>query len=282
MNYKLISDSCCDLTLEQKKSGKYITVPLTIRVDDYCIQDDENFDRSDLIKRMSECSVGVTTACPSPDDFMKVYEADAEVLYVVTMSEHVSGTYQSAELAKKLYFEENPDSNKVIYVISSHSASAGQNRFLMKLEELCESGMSHEQVYENILSFRDKLKTYFVLESLENLRKNGRLGNIAAFLITKLNIKPIMSALDGKVVKLDQSRGMNKALAKMVEHAVKDAGIKIKEKIVVITEVNNIARGEYVAGLFKQFGDFKDIIVTKAAGVSTVYAENNGIVVGIG
>lgn len=282
MNYKLIGDSCSDLDQRQLKSKHYLTVPLVLQIGSYHISDDKNFDRKDFIKRMRESKVGAKTACPSPEAFRKAYEdADADCIFVVTLSEHLSGTYQSAVLAKHMY-EEEENADKKVFVLSSHSASAGQYRILLELERLCELDIAYEEICERITKFRDNMKTYFVLESLETLRKNGRLSGLSAFFATTLNIKPVMGAVDGKIIKLDQARGINKALTRMVDIALRESGEDSKEKIVAIAECNNPERGEFVAKMFKDSNKFKDVLLTQTAGVATVYAGDGGIVVSIG
>lgn len=281
MTYRLVGDSCSDLDIRQKDNPKFYIVPLTLQIGDYSILDDEEFDRKDFINRVNNSSIGAKTACPSPELFLEAFNCDADNIFVVTISEYLSGTYQSAVLAKQM-FEDEHKGLKNIFILSSHSASAGQYRILMELERLCESDLDFDTICREITKFRDNMKTYFVLESLETLRKNGRLSGLSAFFATKLNIKPIMGAVEGKIIKLDQARGINKALLKMVEIAVKEAGSNVHEKIVAISECNNPERGNMVAEAFRRAAKFKDVFITQAAGVATVYANDGGIVIGIG
>ena len=281
MRYKIIGDSCSDLDDIMKKNDCIEVVPLTLQVGDYQILDDESFDQKLFIDKVAKSSVGPKTACPSPELFKKSYEGEAENVFVVTISEHLSGTYQSAVLGKSLYEEEN-GKKKNIFVLSSHSASAAQYRIILELLRLCELDLSFEEICDRITKFRDEMKTYFVLENLDTLRKNGRLTGLTAFFATTLNIKPIMGAIGGKIVKIDQARGINKALLKMVDIAVKEAGEFAKDKIVAITEVNNRERALLVAEAFKKADKFKDVLITGAMGVATVYAGDGGIVIGIG
>lgn len=280
MLYKFIGDSCSDLTERQKKDPHYHIVPLTLQIGFYHVSDDENFDRADFLKRVADSPEGAKTACPSPELFKKAYEGEEECIFVVTISEHLSGTYQSAILAKQLYEEEHGNAKKIL-VLSSHSAASGQTRIFLELEKLIAEGLSFEEISERILRFRESLKTYFVLESLETLRKNGRLSGLSAFFATKLNIKPVMGAREGKILKLDQARGINKALVRMVEFALKEAEEGAKEQIAVLSMVNNKERGEFVAKLLRESKRFKEVILTEAAGVTTVYACDGGIVLGI-
>ena len=280
MTYRLIGDSCSDLDENLKKNENIRIVPLTLEIGDYQVIDDDKFNQKDFIKRMAESKVGAKSACPSPEAFKEAMECDTDMIFVVTLSDHLSGSYQSAEIGKNLYEEEYE--KKDILVLSSKSASAGQYRLMLELEKLCEQGLKFEEISKRITKLRDEMKTYFVLESLDTLRKNGRLSAVTAFIASALNIKPIMGAVDGVIVKKDQQRGMQKALIKMVELAIEEAGENTKEKIVCITHINNEERGEYVANLFRDCNKFKDVKLVNCAGVATMYAGDGGIVLAIG
>lgn len=280
MTYRLIGDSCTDLDDNLKKDDNIVIVPLTLEIGDYSVKDDDKFNQKDFIKRMAESKIGAKSACPSPEDFKEAMECDTDMAFVVTLSEHLSGSYQSAEIGKKLYEEEHD--HKDILVLSSRSASAGQYRLMLEFDKLCKQGLGFEEISKRITKLRDEMKTYFVIETLDTLRKNGRLSAVTAFIASALNIKPIMGAVDGVIIKKDQQRGMQKALAKMVEIAVKEAGDDASEKIVCITHINNLERGEYVADLFKKSRKFKDVKIVNGAGVATLYAGDGGIVIAVG
>ena len=275
-----MGDSCSDLDENLKKNENIRIVPLTLEIGDYQVIDDDKFNQKDFIKRMAESKVGAKSACPSPEAFKEAMECDTDMIFVVTLSDHLSGSYQSAEIGKNLYEEEYEKKDSL--VLSSKSASAGQYRLMLELEKLCEQGLKFEEISKRITKLRDEMKTYFVLESLDTLRKNGRLSAVTAFIASALNIKPIMGAVDGVIVKKDQQRGMQKALIKMVELAIEEAGENTKEKIVCITHINNEERGEYVANLFRDCNKFKDVKLVNGAGVATMYAGDGGIVLAIG
>ena len=280
MTYRLIGDSCTDLDDNLKKNENISIVPLTLEIGDYSVIDDDKFDQKDFIKRMAESKIGAKSACPSPEAFKEAMECDVDMVFVVTLSEHLSGSYQSAEIGKKLFEEEHD--HKDILVLSSKSASAGQYRLMLELDKLCKQGLGFAEISKRITKLRDEMKTYFVIETLDTLRKNGRLSAVTAFIASALNIKPIMGATDGVIIKKDQQRGMQKALAKMVEIAVEEAGDNENDKTVCITHINNPERGEYVAKLFRESDKFKDIKIVNGAGVATMYAGDGGIVIAVG
>ena len=280
MTYRLIGDSCTDLDENLKRDDNVRIVPLTLEIGDYHVIDDNKFNQKDFIKRMAESKIGAKSACPSPEAFKEAMECDVDMVFVVTLSEHLSGSYQSAEIGKKLYEEEHDSKN--ILVLSSKSASAGQYRLMLELDALCKQGLKFEEISKRIIELRDDMKTYFVLESLDTLRKNGRLSAVKALIASALNIKPIMGAINGVIVKKDQQRGIQKALSRMVELAINEAGENSKDKIVCITHINNEERGESVAKLFRKSNRFKDVKLVNGAGVATMYAGDGGIVLAIG
>lgn len=280
MSYKIIGDSCLDLTADLKKDPHFQIIPLTLQVEHTQVKDDETFDQKkflELVRSSSECP---QTACPSPERFKEAFECDAEQIFVITLSEHLSGTYNSAVLAKKLYEEEHGQDGKNIAVFSSDSASSGELNIALYIQSLCQASLPFEEIEEKTRSFIKNMRTYFVLESLDTLRKNGRLTGLQAFFATALNIKPVMGADSGVIVKLDQARGINKALTRMADIAIREAG-ETKDKVLIIAHCNNPERAEVVKNEMCRQASFKDVIITETAGVATVYASDGGIIVAL-
>ena len=282
MTYKIIGDSCLDLTEELKKDPGFQMIPLTLQVGNVQVIDDETFDQSAFIEMVKACPECPKTACPSPESFKKAYEeADADAVFVITLSNHLSGSYNSAVLAKELYEEEKKEAGepvtKKIAVIHSLSASSGELDQALYIRDLCEQGLDFETVAEMAEAYSHRMKTYFVLETLDTLRKNGRLSGLQAFFATALNIKPVMGAEEGVIIKLDQARGINKALQRMCDIAVKETG-DTSGKRVVICHVNHQERALYVKAELEKRASFKEIVITEAAGVATVYANDGGII----
>lgn len=278
MTYKIIGDSCLDLPEELKHDPHFQMIPLTLLLEDKMIVDDETFDQKAFIRMVKESESYPKTACPSPEMFKEAYHCDAENIFVITLSGPLSGSYNSAVLAKSLYEEEYGHKN--ICVINSESASSGQLNIALHIRDLCEQGLSFEEIEKEANEYRDKMNTYFVLETLDTLKKNGRLTGLSAFIATTLNIKPVMGAEKGQIIKLDQARGINKALQKMAEYVVKEGG-KTEEKRLVIAHVDAPERAEYVKELLCAKANFKEVVITDTAGVATVYANDGGIIVAL-
>ncbi|MBO5302466.1 MAG: DegV family protein [Lachnospiraceae bacterium] len=279
--YKIIIDSCGELTQELKENGHYETVSLSMEVNGYHVTDDEHFNQLDFLKRVKESPVGPKSSCPSPECYMEAYKGEAERVYVVTLSKELSGSYNSAELAKKLYEEEYGMKKKKIYVFNSCSASVGETLIGMKVQECEEAGMSFEEIIKTVEEYISSQNTYFVLETLETLRKNGRLSNIKAFVASALNIKPVMGATpEGTICQLSQARGMHKALKVMVDNIIKEKSDS-ENCILAISHCNCLQRAEYVKAEIEKLKKFKKIIILDTAGISSMYANDGGIIVAV-
>lgn len=275
MAYKIIGDSCTDITEEMKKEGMVSLVPLTLSIEGEEFVDDATFDQQLFIEKMKASEECPKSACPSPERYMQEFKGQEEC-YVVTLSSRLSGSYNSAVVAKEMYLEEHPEAK--IEIVDSRSASCGQMLIAVKLKELKEKGLDFATVKEKITEFRDNMETKFVLESLENLRKNGRLSRVTFAICNVLNIRPVMAADDGEIIKIDQVRGHNKALMRMIEHIEKDAK-DVANKVLGIAHCNNRERAEMVKQEILKRLPFKDCIIVNAAGVSTLYANDGGIIV---
>ena len=163
------------------------------------IIDDETFDQADFLAKVAASKESVKSACPAPESYMEAY-SKADDIYVVTLSAELSGSYNSAVLGKNLYEEENGTKN--IHVVNSRGAATTQVLIARKLNEYASQGMPFEEVVDKIEEYTTSLRTYFVLETLEVLRKNGRLSRLSATIAGALNIKPVMiGTRDGVIQK---------------------------------------------------------------------------------
>lgn len=277
MKYKIIMDSCGELPENLLQDARFERVPLGLEVGDCQILDDDTFDQAEFLKKVAECPKCPKSSCPSPERFMESYrDPKAEHIYAVTLSSPLSGSYNSAELGKKLYQEKYGESD--IHVVDSRSASGGETQIALKIADLEEEGFSFKEIVKRIEEFRDNLHTYFVLDNLETLRKNGRLTGVKALVASTLNIKPVMGADKGEIIQRSQTIGIKKALSKMAELVA--AEIKNPEKKrLIITHCNALARAEQVKKMILEKVRFKECIIMDMRGVSTMYANDGGVIV---
>ena len=277
MSYKIVVDSCCELPEELKHDPRYEIVPLTLIVgDSYERLDDDGFDQKEFLRAVAECPVSPKSACPSPEKYMEAYRTDADHVYVVTLSSKLSGSYNSAVLGKNLYHETYGE--KQIYVVDSRSASCGETQIAMQIARWEDEGMGYEEITEKVEKFTDGMHTYFVLDNLDTLRKNGRLSGVKALVASTLSIKPVMAGDQGSIVQLGQSVGIKKALAKMVDYVVRDV-VDAEKKCLMITHCNNPERANSVKEQILAKVKFKDVLIMDTAGISSMYANDGGVIV---
>lgn len=276
MAVKIVADSSCDMNEDLKKEIEVALVPFTLSVCDKSYRDDENLDVKQLLREMAESPNIPKTACPSPNDFIKAYEGSDSV-FAVTISSALSATYESALLARKMVLE-NVE-GKFVHVFDSLSASIGETLICMKIYELAKKSCDNLQIVEKVNEYIKNMKTFFLLESLENLMKNGRLSKVKGTIATLLNIKPIMGATEEGEIKLVESiRGYKRAFTRFIE-VIGEQGEKLEEKVIGIAHCNCLERAEeFKRELMKRY-KFKDIVIVETAGLSSVYANQGGIIV---
>lgn len=281
MDYKVIVDSCGELTHKMKKSGLFKTAELSMIVDGDTIIDDENFNQADFLKKVDVSPESPKSSCPSPEKYMDLYSGDEKRVYGVTLSSELSGSYNSAQLGKDLWVEEHEEEDKQIHVFNSKSASVGETLIALKIQECEEQGLPFEKVVEEVEQYIEEQNTYFVLENLDTLRKNGRLTGIKSIVASALNIKPVMgSTKEGTICQLGQARGIKKAVSKMVDYIVQEAK-NTEEKILAIAHCNCPERAREVQRMICDRISVKDSFIVDTAGISTMYANDGGVIVAL-
>lgn len=275
MSFKIIVDSCCDLTPAQLREDCFIKVPLTIRVGSDTIVDDASFDQKALLDKMRGCPTAPQSACPSPAQYMEAFDCGADDLYVVTLSALLSGSHNAAAQARNLWLEEHPGAN--IHIFNSCSASAGEVLVALKLQELAEVGLDFTTVVSNASQYIEEMNTLFVLETLDNLRKNGRLTRTQALVTSTLRIKLLMgSTPEGEICKKGQALSIKQALSKMASIMAEDPGHTGRRLCIV--HCNCLDRAFYLKELVMKQCRFSEVLISETGGISTVYANDGGIV----
>ena len=276
MSFKIIVDSCCDLTPAQLREECFVKVPLTIRVGSHTIVDDDTFDQGELLWRMKESETAPQSACPSPMQYLEAFDCGADDLYVVTLSALLSGSHNAAAQARSIWLEDHPGAN--VHIFNSCSASAGEVLVALRIQELAQSGMDFTTVVDQVSSYINEMETYFVLETLDTLRKAGRLTRVQSIVTGALHIKLLMGATpEGEICKKGQAMSVKQALNKMVALMADD--LKHVGKRLSIVHCNCLERAFYVKELAMKQCRFDEILVSDTGGISTMYANDGGIVV---
>lgn len=272
MERKVIVDSCVDTNEEIK--DYFDTVPLSILIDDEEIIDD-NLDQGFLLNKLKNAKKSIKTACPSPEKYLNKMKEYTES-FAVTISSKLSGSYNSAALASNMLKEENL--GKFAHVFDSKSASSGETLIALKIKELIDKGIEKEELIKKTNEYIEKMKTLFILDSYEVLRKTGRLSNIKASILNIFNISPIMgSDPEGSIEVVKKVRGKKKAFSKLVD-MISEYEVDFPNTIAGISHCN----AEHTALKLKKDIEakynFKDIKIFETRGISSVYASDGGIV----
>lgn len=279
MNIQIIVDSCCDVTDALRNVLSLSLASLKITVGEHFYEDDGTIDTGVLVADMKACRTAPTTACPSPEEYAALMSrADASL--VVTLSSKLSGSYNAACVGRDLALEKAPE--KKIHVFDSESASAGETRIALLLRDMIDGGMGFEEIVEKTTAFIANMKTHFVLEDLGNLVKNGRISRTAGFVGTMLNLRPIMGENGhGEIIPLEKVRGTANAMRRLVELVAEETDhLPAASKLLVLSHCNCQERALQLKKAFlERCAVFKDVIVVPTGGLSTVYANDGGIVI---
>lgn len=273
MDHNIIVDSCCDLTTDIKERLQIDSVPLYLNLGQKQIVD-ENLDIKSFIDEMKACPDKIGSAAPSPHSYLKLIEKFTSS-FVVTLSSKLSSSFSSAQIAVDMIDKEKHD----VHIFDSKSAAAGQLLVVLKIEEYIKQGFSKEQIINKVNDFIDNMKTYFVLDNIDNLLKNGRLGKVKASFIQILNIKLLMgSDGQGQIVHFKNCRGKNKIVAKLIE-MIHESGKNTEGEVAVISHVLNEALALKLKAEMEQQFNFKQIVIAPTRGVSSLYANDQGIII---
>ena len=228
-----------------------------------------------MMKKMYATSSASKSACPSPDDYLKSF-VGADNIFVVTITGTLSGSNNSAQLAKKLYQEEHPNVN--IHVIDSLSAGGEIDLIVHKLNHLIGQGLSFEEVAQAITDYQEKTKLLFVLSKVDNLVKNGRLSKLLGTVVGLLNIRMVGEASSQGILELLQkARGHKKSLTAAFEELLK-AGYAGGE--IIIAHRNNTKFCQQFSELVKEKYPKASITIIPTSGLCSFYAEEGGLLMG--
>ena len=277
MKWKIIADSGCDYrSLDNLASDtEFVRVPLTIQVGETIYRDDAQLNIDQMMEKMYATTTASKSACPSPDDYMKSFEG-ADNIVVVTITGTLSGSYNSAEIAKKIYLEEHPDTK--IHVIDSLSAGGEVDLIVRKLNHLVDEGLDFDQVVDGITVYQAKTKLLFVLAKVDNLVKNGRLSKLVGTVVGLLNIRMVGEASKtGTLELLQKARGQKKAIKAAFDELLK-AGYTGGH--ITIAHHNNEKFIEQFSELIRDKFAHASIEVLPTSGLCSFYAEEGGLLMG--
>ena len=210
---KIITDSTCDLTLEQAKKLDIEIVPLNVHFASESFQDGIDLNKKAFYSKLVEGAVHPKTSQPSPEQFIKAYNMalkDNDQIISIHISSDLSGTYQSANIAAKEVGQDK------IKIIDSRNVSSYLTLQILEIKERLEAGVGIDEIEKEILEIQPRIKAYFLVDTLTYLEKGGRIGKAQALVGGMLKIKPILQIKDGIVQPYEKLRGTKKALSRIV------------------------------------------------------------------
>lgn len=226
MKTRIIVDSTADLMPEYKE--RVHTVPLTVTFGTEEYIDGVTIDHKTFYEKLIETDVLPTTSQATPDAFMKEFEKArkaGEAAVVITLASKFSGTYQSAMIAAEDY--EN------IYIVDSTSAAMGSGILVEMAFRLLDEGKSAAEISAVIEEEKKKIVVVALVDTLEYLKKGGRISKTVAFAGGVLNIKPVLSVIDGEISMLGKARGSKMGNNLLVQEIDKAGGIDFTKPVLL-------------------------------------------------
>lgn len=270
---KIVADSSADLlTIDDIP---FEVAPLKIRTEEKEYVDDASLDVEKMVGELDEYTGESRTSCPSSEDWINAF-ADAEYVFCVTITSALSGSCNSAQIAKHDYEEEHPQ--RKVFVLDSRSAGPEIALLVEKIRELILEGLSFESVCEKITEYQKRTKLLFILESMKNLANNGRVSHFTAKLAGILGIRLVGKASDeGTLEPIAKKRGEISAMTSIVENLRKllYMGGKIN-----IAHCNNESAAEKLKEMILKEFTLAKIQIYKCRGICSFYAEKGGVLVG--
>lgn len=226
MKTRIIVDSTSDLLPEIQ--NRVYAVPLTVHFGDQEYIDGVTIDHKIFYEKLAETDVHPSTSQATPDAFSKAYEAAKEAgenALVITLSSKLSGTYQSAMIAAQDF--EN------VYVVDSGSVAIGGGILVELALRLLDKGCSAEQIAQTLEEEKQKIVIVALVDTLEYLKKGGRVSKTVAFAGTLLNIKPVLAVIDGEIHMLGKARGSKQGNNLLVQEIQKAGGVDFSRPVLL-------------------------------------------------
>ncbi len=216
MAIKFIIDSASDMLPEEAKALGLIHVPLTVRFDEEEYQDGVTISHKEFYEKLIESDVLPKTSQITPVTFAEAYEkvvANGDTAIVITLSSKLSGTYQSAVIAAQEY-------EGRVFVVDSENVALGERIIILRALELAKEGLSAEEIVAKLDEEKKKVRVIALFDTLEYLKKGGRISGTVAFVGGVLAIKPVIQVIDGEIRQVGKARGSrqgNNLLREMVK-----------------------------------------------------------------
>lgn len=271
--FKIVADSSCDISNLEKVS--FGAASLKISTDQRDFIDNKDLDTLKMVEYLLNYKGKSRSSCPNVEDWISAF-GDSEYIICITITSKLSGSYNSAMIAKKQYEEKY--SGRRVLVFDSLSTGPEMALLIYKIEELILKGLSFNEIVSELKDYSSKTGLLFMLESMKNLANNGRVSPLVAKIAGVLGIRVVGKASDaGELEILHKYRGEKKALAAIVEY-LKQQGVS-KGKV-SITHCINPKTAEALKNVLKENIPDVEIEIRTTGGLCSFYAEKGGLLIG--
>lgn len=219
MSFRIVADSSCNVL--RMEDPNYTTVPLKIVAEKEYV-DNPQLDVAGMIEDLKHHKGKSGTSCPNVGEWLEAF-GDAELVFGVTITKNLSGSYNAAKQAADTYMEEHP--GRKVYIFDSLSAGPELMLIVDKIRQCEAAGDDYETTITKVLDYHNHCHTLFCLESMTNLARNGRVSPAAAKIAGLLGIRAAGSAQGGTIVPVHKPRGARKATQVLVE-MMKERGFR--------------------------------------------------------
>ncbi|MDO4432635.1 MAG: DegV family protein [Aerococcaceae bacterium] len=277
MKWKIVADSGSNLSVFtlSDENVSFQTVPLMLNIGTNVYIDDKNLDKQALLAAMEQETTATSSACPSPSAYAQAFEG-AENVICFTITSALSGSYNSAVLGMNLHKENHPDVN--VHIFDTKSAGPEEDLLVHKAIELAQSGIEFDDMVNALNDYHARTNLIFVLESVDNLVKNGRLNKLVGGMIGLLGIRLVaIRNAEGTIEIKTKAKGSKRALKSMFAE-MENFGYK-GGKIIISHGFNPEGAEEFKQLVLASFPQ-AEISITPFDGLCTFYAQRNGVMVG--
>ncbi|MBR2806661.1 MAG: DegV family EDD domain-containing protein [Oscillospiraceae bacterium] len=274
--WSIVVDSGCDLTKEMFDSDTidFYKASCTITIEGVEYVDTDDIDAHKLLVDMEKSKSLGKTACPGPGTWIEELKKCGDKIMMITISDQVSGSYNSALIAKDMFLDEFPW--KQVFVLNSHSCGPALSYMALKAKKVIGEDPDFKTVVEKMSHIRDVSRTEFAFCNFDNLVKGGRMNRIVGFVASRLNIWGVGASVDGGLKLLEKVRGETKMILSIMKNL---QSREFDHELIIIEHCENEDLAVRIRDLFREKWPETEYVIVPTKGICTYYAERGGMII---